>query len=135
MMFPRLLAIAEKGWSAEGSSTWEEFKTRLGGQLKSLQERGINAYDLHDAPEVTTEGKKIFIESENPSAVVRYTLDGSDPSSDSDLYKGPLTIKGNKVTVKAAAFVGDKRASYVKVTNVVRGEIVKEYYPYICADR
>jgi hexosaminidase len=135
MMFPRLLAIAEKGWSAEGGSTWEEFKTRLGDQLKGLQERGINAYDLHDAPEVTTEGKKIFIESENPSAVVRYTLDGSDPSSDSDLYKGPLTIKDNKVTVKAAAFVGDKRASYVKITNVVRGEIVKEYYPYICADR
>lgn len=43
---------------------------------------------------------------------IRYTLDGSDPTSQSPIYDAPITIV-NTGTLKAAAFVGEKRVSGV----------------------
>lgn len=76
MMFPRLLAIAEKGWSPEEGASCDDFKNRIGQQLAGLRSRDIQAYDLHDAPEVMIVAGEVTMDSENPSATVRYTLDG-----------------------------------------------------------
>ena len=52
---------------------------------------------------------KAEIVSNNPQAKIRYTLDGSDPTSTSSDYKAPVTID-KTCTLKAIAFFEDKRS-------------------------
>lgn len=130
MMFPRLLSIAEKGWSPEEGSSWDDFKNRVGQQLAGLRSRGIQAYDLHDAPEVMIIAGEVTMDSENPSATVRYTLDGSDPSAASAAYAKPFRVKDDVSTIKAAAFNGKQKISYVKEVRFKQGEDVMEYYDF-----
>jgi N-acetyl-beta-hexosaminidase len=49
LAFPRLLAIAEVGWTPQASRRWEDFSLRLGAQGPRLQAFGIN---FHRSPEV-----------------------------------------------------------------------------------
>jgi hypothetical protein len=49
--------------------------------------------------------------------VIRYTLDGSDPTPQSPVYARPLVI-ANTVTLKAAAFVADKPRDWKSETVV-----------------
>ena len=47
---------------------------------------------------------EVIIVTPDEGAVIRYTLDGSDPTSESAAYTGPITIS-ETTTVKAAAYV------------------------------
>ena len=49
MAFPRLIAVAELGWSPRVTHDWESFVMRLGGHGARLQAMGVN---YHRAPEV-----------------------------------------------------------------------------------
>lgn len=136
MMFPRFLAVAEQAWSQPEAKDWEDFRKRMNIHRRILEERGWIVYDLHNAPAVEAvpdDGKSLLVmEPENPDADVRYTLDGSEPDSGSELYAGPVILSGESpVTVKAAAFVGDSLSSYVREICVVPGNGVVDYYPYI----
>ena len=51
-------------------------------------------------------GNIVSLETKTDDAVIRYTLDGSDPTSDSLLYKTPFSIS-ETTTVKAKAFKED----------------------------
>ncbi|MGF1727714.1 beta-N-acetylhexosaminidase [Photobacterium nomapromontoriensis] len=42
MIFPRLLAVSELGWTAPEARSWPDFKARLNGQLSYLDKVGIN---------------------------------------------------------------------------------------------
>ncbi|MGF1685518.1 beta-N-acetylhexosaminidase [Photobacterium japonica] len=42
MLYPRLLAVAEIGWTAPEKRSWPDFKARLKGQLPYLDKVGIN---------------------------------------------------------------------------------------------
>lgn len=42
MVFPRMLALAEKAWTAESQQDWEDFNVRLIGQIKRLDAMKIN---------------------------------------------------------------------------------------------
>ena len=44
MSFPRLIGIAEIGWSAAHSRSWDEYKTRLANQGPRLTTLGVNFY-------------------------------------------------------------------------------------------
>jgi hypothetical protein len=54
----------------------------------------------------------VHITTETPQAVIRYTLDGSDPTTSSALYAEPLMVAGS-VTLKARAFKGEMNDSAV----------------------
>ncbi|HVN54546.1 MAG TPA: beta-N-acetylhexosaminidase [Anaerolineaceae bacterium] len=49
MAFPRLIGMAEIGWSRRESRSWEEFRARLAALAPRLREMGVNFYA---APEV-----------------------------------------------------------------------------------
>lgn len=51
----------------------------------------------------------VEMKSDNSNAVIRYTLDGTDPTTRSTEYKGPVTI-GKTCTLTAAAFFEGKRS-------------------------
>ena len=136
MMFPRFLAVAEQAWSRPDRKDWQDFKLRMNVHRHLLEARGWNVYDLHNAPEMeirASGGKSIMeIEPENPEAEVRYTLDGSDPVAGSALYSSPVMLSGDApVTVKAAPFIGGRRAGYIRELTVTPGESYRDYYPYM----
>ena len=41
-LFPRLLSLAERGWSPAGTNDWPSFKTRLNAQLPWLRQLGVH---------------------------------------------------------------------------------------------
>ncbi len=46
MIYPRILAIAEIGWSPQEKRNYTEFRTRALNAVKQLREKGYNAFDL-----------------------------------------------------------------------------------------
>lgn len=106
-MFPRLLAIAELGWTPRERRLWADFRRRVNSQIPRLLARGVNAFTLSNDVEITArivrEGRKarVTLDTEKYPAEVRYTLDGSDPTAGSDIYSGPFVVEAG-TTVKAA---------------------------------
>lgn len=67
MVFPRLVAMAENGWTQTGNKDYEDFMNRLKKYLKYLDLRGIkyyNPFDSASTPEVPGPAKK----ADNPIA-------------------------------------------------------------------
>jgi hexosaminidase len=114
MLFPNVLALAERAWSAESSQDWDSFKTRLKNQLPRLDQLGVK-YEYNPTTKlipfmnVDTETKQIGItlESEISQPTIYYTTDGSQPTSESNLYQGEFFVKGS-ASIVAAVFQDGK---------------------------
>ncbi len=136
MIFPRLLAIAEIGWTPQGSRDWPDFRRRVNAQLPLLKARGIRPFELSNQVEIEAqiikEGKRarVTLDSEKFPAEVRYTLDGSDPVAASALYKNPFEVKAG-TTVKAALFAEGKVVGELAELYVDARHEVKNYYAYL----
>ncbi len=46
MLYPRLLAIAENGWTGSGGKDYADFRRRAVAEVKALRALGYNAFDL-----------------------------------------------------------------------------------------
>jgi hexosaminidase len=118
MALPRAAALAEIGWSAPNHS-WPDFLTRLLPMFARYR-----AYRLSYADSVFgIDGKAasglhgitltLANEAELKDAalgVIRYTLDGGDPTANSTAYTSSLTVPAG-AEVRAATFVGTEQAS------------------------
>lgn len=120
MAYPRALALAEITWSPREVRDWDDFLSRLPNALRQLDALGVN-YRL---PHVQgLEGDRLTLAASVtlrlrtalPDAVIRYTLDGSDPTTASPLYDAsrPLTLSTDTagVRVTARAFTPTGKAS------------------------
>ena len=130
MLFPRMLAVSEKAWSEPESTSWEQFKLKIARHIPQLKARGLNVYDQHDMPEVTTDGASVFMDHENPYAQLHYTLDGSEPTTESELYEAPLPFSSDSLNIKAAAFAQGTK-SFTRTITLVKGQKYTESYPEI----
>ncbi|MBS3821530.1 MAG: chitobiase/beta-hexosaminidase C-terminal domain-containing protein, partial [Phycisphaerae bacterium] len=63
---------------------------------------------------------RVSLSTENEELQIRYTLDGKQPTADSALYEGPITVRHESV-LKAASFSDDER----------RGEIAEARYEFV----
>ena len=121
MLFPRLLAIAEVGWTPAGSRQWEDFVDRLDYNLLRLKNLGVGYAPSMYNVTVTTLPDSIHhrvmvqLTTEHGGVPVRYTFDGNDPEASSPLYEGPVAVPGPVATLKAAAFRSDKRVGRITV--------------------
>ncbi|WP_092896750.1 glycoside hydrolase family 20 protein [Algoriphagus aquimarinus] len=114
MLFPNVLALAERAWSSESSQDWNSFKTRLKNQLPRLDQLGVK-YEYNPTTKlipfmnVDTDGQRIGItlESEISQPTIYYTTDGTQPTSESYLYKGEFFVTGS-ATIVAAVFLEGK---------------------------
>ncbi|UCG33521.1 MAG: chitobiase/beta-hexosaminidase C-terminal domain-containing protein [Phycisphaerales bacterium] len=70
------------------------------------------AVQILPARETTVDPISVTLSVNNPSAEIRYTLDGTEPTADSELYRGPFPVSRSS-TVKARAFVDGKPNAYV----------------------
>ncbi len=112
MAFPRILAMSEVLWSNSKSKNYENFVARV----EYFQER-LDALDINYANHLyeiegnmTSEKGKSFYElktlSRNKS--MRYTIDGTEPSSNSTMYSEKIPISESTV-VKAQVFDADQK--------------------------
>ena len=96
MAIPRLLAIAELGWSKPEQKDWSAFQQRLSDQFERLNIMGINYRipDLEGFNAVNAfigEGA-INVTCLDPTAEIHYTTDGSTPTLQSPIYEGPIKV-------------------------------------------
>lgn len=109
MVFPRALAVAEIGWTAEKDRHFTDFHRRVQSQYRLLQRHNVNYYrpsyrlNIKAQPNYQTQGYKVTIFSEQYQPIIYYTTDGSTPTKSSLRYTKPFTTDGN-TTVKAVIF-------------------------------
>jgi len=109
MTFPRLSALAEVAWTPQESRDFNEFAGRLRYHLQLMDRKDISYSKSFANVDLETdfdaEKREFLIQLSNPLdyGSIRYTLDGTDPSAKSPLYKAPITV--NETTlVKAVTF-------------------------------
>jgi hexosaminidase len=109
-VFPRIAALAELGWSAASAHDWNGFLQRLPAELARYRALGIGYADTAFAPAfAVTAGDKgmlrVALSNQVSFGEIRYTTDGSEPTSTSTQYVRPLEFsRQGKVTLRAATF-------------------------------
>jgi hexosaminidase len=116
MILPRLAALSEVLWTAPEKKNYANFVTRLTDLLPIYDELKYNY-----AKNILEVSPQITMDSENSSLIlslkttskdpVYYTLDGSNPTVNSEVFKKDISIK-NSVTVKAAV-IGSTQKSKI----------------------
>ncbi len=110
MIYPRILAIAEVGWTKTKNKSWDSFKKRVNHEVTALHEKGYNAFPLNDRPlssqEVFKDHIMLSLHSERVPIEIRYTTDGSEPTLNSPLYTNSIRVK-DSLFIKAALFYKD----------------------------
>jgi hexosaminidase len=109
-LYPRVAALSEVGWSPANAHDWTGFLQRLSAELARYRALGIGYADSAFAPafDVTAGGKgmlHVALSNQTNFGEIRYTTDGSAPTSKSTLYAHPLEI--SKATLRAATFAPD----------------------------
>ncbi|MBX3119723.1 MAG: family 20 glycosylhydrolase [Fimbriimonadaceae bacterium] len=112
MIFPRMLAMAEVLWSPKAVRNWEDFSGRLDGYYPRLDELKVNVYAglPAAAANLVIFKEKAEIKLTEPRIAgieLRYTTDGTEPTSRSRRYTGPIVVTED-TTVSAAYFRNGK---------------------------
>jgi hexosaminidase len=110
-IFPRMDAIAEAGWSTKSARNWNSFVARLPAQFERYRSAGVEVADSAFAPSfdfdrnaaIVTGKAKLSLSNQAHAGVLRYTLDGSEPTTSSPRYTQPLAVN-LPTTVRAATF-------------------------------
>lgn len=116
--FPRAIAIAETGWTENRNKDWKNFCHRMVEEFERLDVMNVKAcrnfFDVNINTHVSdsTGQLNVVLETFYPDAEIRYTLDGSEPTKQSELYTQPFALKGH-IDLKAAAFNKDVRLGII----------------------
>ena len=121
MLFPRLLAIAEIGWTPQTERSYPDFLRRVAAQLPGLKARGINSYPLKRIAvysEIDTARREVALRlsSEQPTAEIRYTTDGSMPTASSRLYTGERITSRDSILLVARLFKDGQALDFPEVS-------------------
>jgi hexosaminidase len=115
MLFPKLLALAERAWApdpdwaregddaksdAEYREAWSRFVNTLGKrELPRLDHEGVG-YRI-PKPGLVVEDGRVVANIQLPGLTLRYTADGTEPSVKSPVAQGPIPARG---VIRVAAF-------------------------------
>lgn len=119
MLYPRVLALAELGWCMAEAKDWDRFLPAANRHLNILEKKGVNAHQISNsviASEVVDTAKQVIelsFRCDKMPVDIRYTNDGSEPTSKSTLYKSPISIKDSAI-IKVAIFEEDERITDVQ---------------------
>lgn len=109
MIFPRMLALTEVGWTPYKDRDFQDFHQRLQDHYRLLQRHNINyyrpSYRIHvqAQPDYKEESYTVSFQTEQYKPAIFYTLDGTEPDTTDNRYRKPFKTSG-KTTVKAAIF-------------------------------
>lgn len=121
--FPRIIAIAEIGWTEVARKDFEDFKRRIDNAQVRLDGHGINYHiPLPEQPNgscnrvaFTDQAQLEFTNSRQYPMV--YTTDGTEPTAASARYESPLTFSENTV-LKIATLLPSDKLSQIRTIQV-----------------
>ncbi len=109
MLYPRVLANAEVGWTSPVLKDWKRFEVAVEENFVRLERDKVNFSKSTYNPMITftadtiQKNAKILIIPDSDIHNLFYTVNGSEPTTKSQKYKAPFTVGLNTV-VKAAIF-------------------------------
>ncbi|NLX41510.1 MAG: family 20 glycosylhydrolase [Bacteroidales bacterium] len=139
MLYPRLLALSEVAWNNSRNKSWESFKYRVNQSIPILERKGYNTFTLSKEPAIymandsLNQAITIILTSEISPAEIRYTIDGTVVTDESQLYEGPILVRDSAILQtqlfrdgKPLGDVVEKRIDYHKAI----GKTIKYINPY-----
>lgn len=124
------LAFAELTWNPGSSSNngWlDEF--RMGTtypQVAPALADGLSPVEITPASQLFTGTLEVTLTTTGEDTTIRYTTNGSDPTSNSTLYTGPLTFT-ETTTLLARAFATDRPPSPLTGATYTLGRTASQY--------
>jgi len=121
-IFPKMLGMAERGWNAQpewetmhGEKERQAFNADLNSfykwialaEMPWLDHKGINFHLM--PPGIAVRNGKLFLNSRIAGATLRYTLDGSEPTTASERWTTPVSVPVN-ATIRARVFYLNKES-------------------------
>jgi hexosaminidase len=126
-LFPRLLAVAEAGWTPHARRDHASFVARVAAHLPRLDALGVgyrvpSVEGLGERHVIDGAGVDVRLDALLGARSIRVTLDGTDPTVDSSRYDGRLRVPlgATPVTITARAFNAAGRSSPPRRTTVTR---------------
>jgi len=118
MTFPRLIAVAENGWTPVDQHDWASFAARLPAEIARMDILGVAHDTVPYEPQATLRPAdagqvSVALSSGLGLGEIRYTTDGQAPTKASSLYAAPLAVTPGK-TVRARTFLGDDALGRVR---------------------
>ena len=101
MLFPRMLALSEVGWTNNANKIWDDFTERMQPHYAILKKFSVNycrpSYQVQIDTKTDTKERTslVTLHSEQWLPKIYYTLDGSTPSQNAIKYSGPFQISGS----------------------------------------
>ncbi|OYU65853.1 MAG: beta-N-acetylhexosaminidase [Cytophagaceae bacterium BCCC1] len=134
MLFPRALATAEIGWSSK-EKDFSDFGKRMTKHFERLNQMAVNYSTAYYNVSFVTEKNKfnqplVSLKSNDPSGIIRYTLDGTKPNTKSLVYTDSkkIAVTGDR-TIAAAYFTkaGKMLGSVTSKSYVISKSTGKSY--------
>ena len=123
MIFPRILAVAEIGWTNLDRKNYKDFERRIENAYVRLDGHAINYHiPLPEQPNGScnfvafTDKASLEFKTTRPIKMV-YTLDGSEPTPASTAYTAPIEIS-ETTTLKIASVLPSGKMSPVRTIQV-----------------
>jgi len=98
MLFPRLAALGELGWSSPQQRNFPDFLARLVPEFARYKTLGIHpansVFEVRVAKQLDAAASKVEVSLSNQEAFgeIRFTTDGTPVTSKSPAYQGPVTL-------------------------------------------
>lgn len=111
-MLPKIFGLALRGWNAKPE--WDDakpetyiaaranFNAKVNKELCVINQQGYN-FRL-GLPGAKVENGKLFVNTQYPGEVVRYTLDGSEPTGASPIWFAPVEVGASVKLIKVKAY-------------------------------
>lgn len=112
-VLPKLFGLSERGWNAtpefrdDEPGSFERARAAFNGKVGLKELPVINAKGLNfrlGMPGLKVEGGRLLANTQYPGEVVRYTLDGSEPTPQSPVWAGAVPVPAGTKLIKAKAY-------------------------------
>ena len=128
MMYPRVVAVAEIGWTPLEKKDYKDFERRINNAYVRLDGHGVN-YHIPQPEQPNgscnfvafTNAVTIPFKSSRPIKMV-YTIDGTDPTPASTEYTEPLNFT-ESTTLKIASVLPSGKMSPIRTITVEKQEL------------
>lgn len=122
--YPRMLAIAEYTWTPKNMKNYPDFARRINNAYVRMDMHNINYHiPMPEGPVcdiVVSTGESAVMEFSNTRGYpMVYTTDGSEPTSKSDVYTAPITVKDGQ-SVKIATLLQSGKMSRVRTITAAK---------------
>ena len=94
-----MLGLAERAWNNSATYTPAQFNNIICN--KELPRLALRGWNFHlRQPGIIIENELVKMNSPYPGAVIRYTLDGSEPSLKSPIYTEPIATDAAQIRAR-----------------------------------